>query len=82
MKGYNMKLRDTDKKELWQMTKDEYEKKYGKPRINTTVTGKFSSHKSAVETAVNSGKEVSHKVLKDYPDLKKQTIIYKNTFNQ
>lgn len=56
--------------EIWQMTKAEYEKKHGKERGNTTVTGGFSSHKSAVETALNRGKKVPAAVLADYPDLK------------
>jgi len=55
--------------ELWQMTKSEYEKEYGQPRKNTTVTGSFSAHKNAVETAINQGRKVPDKVLADYPDL-------------
>ena len=51
------------------MTKAEYEAKYSKVK-NTTVTGGFSAHKSAVETAINQGKPVPAKVLKDYPELK------------
>lgn len=58
-------------KELWQMTKSEYESIHGKPRKNTTGTGGFSSHKSAVEIALNRGLPVPDKVLADYPDLKR-----------
>ena len=53
----------------WQMTKAEYEIKFGAPRGNSTVTGNFSNHKSAVEIALNRGLPVSAEVLKDYPDL-------------
>lgn len=51
------------------MTKAEYEAKYSKVK-NTTLTGGFSAHKSAVETAINQGKPVPAEVLKDYPELK------------
>jgi hypothetical protein len=54
----------------WQMTKSEYEKQYGKPSKSTTVTGGFSRHKDAVETAINRGLKVPENVLADYPDLK------------
>lgn len=57
-------------KPLHEMTKAEYEKLHGKPRKNTTVTRGFSPHKSAIEIALNQGKEVSDRVLSDYPDLK------------
>ena len=57
--------------ELHLMTRAEYEKAHGKPRKNTTGTGGFSSHKSAVEIALNRGLEVPEHVLADYPDLKK-----------
>lgn len=56
-------------KQLWQMTKAEYESKFGMPRGNSTVTGKFSKHKIAVEIALNRGLTVPDEVLKDYPDL-------------
>ena len=57
--------------EIWKMTKAEYEKKFGKPKKNTTVTGGFSAHKNAVEIALNQGKSVPKEVLKDYPDINK-----------
>jgi hypothetical protein len=60
--------------ELWQMTKQEYEQKHGKPKANTTKTGGFSAHKSAVEVALNKGLPVPEKVLKDYPDLQKEHV--------
>ena len=53
----------------WQMTKAEYEIEFGAPRGNSTVTGNFSKHKSAVEIAINRGLPVPQEVLKDYPDL-------------
>ncbi|TVQ79822.1 MAG: hypothetical protein EA369_04045 [Bradymonadales bacterium] len=56
-------------KQPWQMTKAEYETVYGVPRGNSTVTGNFSKHKSAVEIALNRGLQVPPEVLKDYPDL-------------
>lgn len=56
-------------KQPWQMTKAEYEVKFGTPRGNSTVTGNFSKHKSAVEIALNRGLPVPSEVLKDYPDL-------------
>ena len=56
-------------KQPWQMTKAEYEIKFGAPRGNSTVTGNFSKHKSAVEIALNRGLPVPAEVLKDYPDL-------------
>jgi len=56
-------------KQPWQMTKAEYEAKYGAPRGTSTVTGSFSKHKSAVEIALNRGLQVPAEVLKDYPDL-------------
>lgn len=55
--------------ELYQMTKAQYEERFGKPKKNTTVTGGFRAHKSAVLIALNQGKEVSAEVLADYPDL-------------
>jgi hypothetical protein len=57
-------------KQLWQITKAEYEAKHGAPRGNSTVTGSFSRHKSAVEIALNRGMKVPDEVLKDYPDLR------------
>ena len=57
-------------KEPWEMTREEYEGEFGKPKTNTTVTGGFSPHKNAVSTAINQGKSVPAEVLKDYPDLK------------
>lgn len=54
---------------LYELTKAEYEKLHGKPRKNTTVTRGFSPHKSAIEIAINQGKEISERVLADYPDL-------------
>lgn len=59
-------------KEPWQMTKAEYESMFGKPRGNSTVTGKFSPHISAVEIALNRGLPVPQEVLKDYPFLMNQ----------
>lgn len=56
-------------KQLWQMTKAEYENKHGGSRGNSTVTGNFSKHKSSVEIALNRGLKVPDEVLKDYPDL-------------
>lgn len=56
-------------KQLWQMTKAEYEAKYGGPKSNSTVTGNFSKHKSAIEIAINRGLKVPEEVLKDYPEL-------------
>ena len=56
-------------KELWQMTRAEYESIHGQLRANTTVTGRFSPHKSAVETALNRGLPVPAIVLADYPSL-------------
>lgn len=53
-------------KEIWKMTKAQYESVYGKPRSNTTVTGSFSRHKSAVEVALNRGLDVPLEVLKEY----------------
>ena len=58
------------RKELWQMTKSEYEAIHGKPRKNTTGTGGFSPHKSAVEIAYNRGLPVPATVLADYPGIK------------
>ncbi|MGE0171184.1 MAG: hypothetical protein AB7T49_00280 [Oligoflexales bacterium] len=57
------------KKELWQMTRAEYEAAHGQLRGNTTVTGKFSPHKNAVEVAINRGLPVPKEVLADYPSL-------------
>ncbi len=57
-------------KQPWQMTKTEYEAKFGAPRGNSTVTGNFSKHKSSVEIALNRGLKVPQEVLEDYPDLK------------
>lgn len=56
-------------KEPWEMTREEYESKYGKPAKNTTVTNAFSPHKEAVATAINQGRSVPPEVLADYPDL-------------
>ena len=56
-------------KEIWQMTKAEYESAYGSARKNSTVTGTFSHHKSAVEVALNRGLKVPEEVLRDYPGL-------------
>lgn len=55
-----------EEKKIWQMTKAEYESVYGKSRSNSTVTGGFSRHKSAVEIALNRGLAVPEEVLKDY----------------
>jgi hypothetical protein len=54
------------KKELWQMTKAEYESIYGKDTANTTLTGGFSRHKNAIEIALNRGLEVPENVLLEY----------------
>ena len=56
-------------KELWQMTKAEYESGFGRLKKNTTGTGGFSPHKSAVEVAINKGLPVPPAVLADYPSL-------------
>ena len=61
--------KDSHQKELWQMTRAEYESIHGQLRANTTVTGRFSPHKSAVETALNRGLPVPAAVLADYPSL-------------
>ncbi len=66
----NENLHPIDNKEIWQMTKAEYEQQFGNPRKNSTVTGKFSRHRNAVETALNRGINVPDEVLKDYPELK------------
>jgi len=63
----NLKLKAV--KELWQMTKAEYESGFGRLKKNTTVTGGFSPHKSAVEVAINKGLPVPPAVLADYPSL-------------
>lgn len=63
-------LPESTPKEPWQMTKAEYESRFGKPRGNSTVTGSFSKHRSAVEIAINRGLKVPDEVLKDYPDLR------------
>jgi hypothetical protein len=60
-------------KQLWQMTRAEYESKFGNPKKNTTLTGGFSHHKSAVECALNRGCLVPIEVLADYPDLLNRT---------
>jgi hypothetical protein len=64
------RLIERSEKQPWQMTKAEYETKYGSPRGTSTVTGSFSKHKSAVEVALNRGLKVPDEVLRDYPDLK------------
>ena len=64
------RIQQNNSKEIWQMTKAEYEEIHGSPRGNSTVTGKFSPHLSAVEIAVNRGLPVPEKVLDDYPFLK------------
>lgn len=64
------RVQPTRPKELWQMTKSEYESIYGAPKGKATVTGKFSPHLSAVEIAVNRGLPVPNEVLDDYPFLK------------
>lgn len=62
-------LHSKSEKQPWQMTKAEYESKYGVPRGNSTITGNFSKHKSAVGIALNRGIKVPDEVLQDYPDL-------------
>lgn len=67
-------MNNTDKnletrKELWQMTKAEYEEKFGVPKNKSSVTGSFSPHYSAIEVALNRGIKVSDEVLKDYQGL-------------
>jgi len=52
------------------LSKQEYLDKYGKPRKNTTVTGGFDAHKSAVEIAINQGRVIPEKVLIDYPEFR------------
>ena len=66
-----MNKADDKPKQLHEMTRKEYEEKHGKARKNTTVTDGFHPHKSAVETALNQGKNIPEHVLADYPDLKK-----------
>lgn len=61
-----------NQKEPWQMTKAEYESVFGKPRGNSSVTGKFSPHISAIEVAMNRGLPVPKEVLQDYPFLMDQ----------
>lgn len=56
--------------ELWELSKQEYIDKYGKPRENTTVTSGFDAHKSAVEIAVNRGRILPENVLIDYPEFR------------
>jgi hypothetical protein len=56
-------------KELWQMTKAEYEEKFGVPKKKSSVTGSFSPHYSAIEVALNRGMKVPKEVLNDYPAL-------------
>ncbi|RYZ91961.1 MAG: hypothetical protein EOP06_05675 [Proteobacteria bacterium] len=70
LKSDSSNLPDEAETQPWQMTKAQYEAKYGKPRGNSTVTGRFSKHKSAVEIALNRGFRVPDEVLNDYPDLK------------
>ena len=78
MKNVMAEIKELEKKlsshELWQMTKKEYEEKYGKSDKRTTVTttgtGKHSPHKEAIMTALNRGLKVPENVLKDYPELK------------
>lgn len=53
-------------KQIWEMTKAEYESIYGKPARNSTVTGSFSRHKNAVEVALNRGLSVPEAVLREY----------------
>lgn len=67
-------LKKSDNKPLHEMTRAEYEAKHGKARKNTTVTGGFHPHASAVETALNQGKRVPDHVLKDYPHLKQEDL--------
>lgn len=57
------------RKELWEMTKAEYEAKFGVPKKKSSVTGSFSPHYSAIEIALNRGIRVSQEVLRDYPEL-------------
>jgi hypothetical protein len=57
-------------KALHEMTRKEYDEKYGKSKKKSTVTGGFHPHESAVETAINQGKKVADHVLADYPHLK------------
>jgi hypothetical protein len=59
-------------KEVWQMTKSEYEARFGRLKKNTTGTGGFSPHESAVEVALNKGLPVPPAVLADYPNLADQ----------
>ena len=68
IKEKDRSLAKTDK-HPWKMTKSEYESIFGPPRGNSTVTGSFSKHRSAVEIALNRGLKVPEEVLKDYPDL-------------
>ncbi|MBP9708519.1 MAG: hypothetical protein KBD78_12825 [Oligoflexales bacterium] len=65
----NTSVKEPGTKELWEMTKAEYEATHGQLKTNTTVTGRFSPHKSAVETALNRGLPVPKEVLADYPNL-------------
>ena len=55
-------------KELWQMTRKEYDAKYGQSRANATST-RFHPHAGAVETAMNRGLPVPPAVVADYPHL-------------
>lgn len=75
-KGYELKeseerstVTKAPRKELWQMTRAEYESVHGQLRENTTVTGRFSPHQSAIEVALNRGLPVPKEVLDGYPGL-------------
>ena len=62
-------------KEPWQMTKEEYIARYGKPSKTSTFTGAayYTPHWEAVSTEVNRGnKNIPANVLADYPDLRKR----------
>ena len=59
-------------KELWQMTKDEYE-----AAKQAQKTGPALSHEQAVQQAISEGKPVQPEVIKDYPAIAEEQ---KDTF--
>ena len=65
------------RKELWQMTREEWLKEVRKEARNYKFPGEFIinagfSHRRFVAQALYEGKPVPLKVLKDYPDLLKE----------
>jgi len=63
-------------KEPWEMTKDEYRESQRKgSEVLPLSVGKF--HKSSVKQAIEHGEIIPEEVLKDYPDLAKETAEVK-----